>query len=409
MLDLAIIVAKIIVLTFVVVLPLVPLAVYFERRFSAIIQDRVGPNRVGIPLTLFGAKKDFSFFGLIQPIADGVKLFLKEDFTPDHVRKGFYWMAPALTVAPALITLAVIPFGSDVTLFGRTIKLVIADIGVGPLFIFAIASLSVYGITIAGWASNSKFPFIGGVRSTAQMISYEIALGLSIIPVLLYFGELNLSNIVQYQADHGWLLLPVWDIGGGPAALHKALIWIPMFISFLVFTTSIFAETNRMPFDLPECETELVGGYHTEYSSMKFAMFFMGEYAAMVVGSALIVTLFLGGWSLGFGLDQHLTGTWFGGFIHLGVFLAKVIAFILFFILVRWTVPRFRYDQLMRLGWVVFFEAALINVFLAALIIAAPHLPLAATVAGFITLAIATVVIIWIAKRFEAPRPKQAL
>lgn len=408
MLELAIIITKIIVLTFVVVLPLVPVAVYFERRFSAIIQDRVGPNRVGIPLTLFGAKKDFSFFGLIQPIADGVKLFLKEDYTPDHVRKGFYWLAPALTVVPALITLAVIPFGSDVTLFGHTIKLVIADIGVGPLFIFAIASLSVYGITIAGWASNSKFPFIGGVRSTAQMISYEIALGLSIIPVLLYFGELNLSNIVEYQSAHGWLLLPVWDNGGGPPALHKALMWVPMFISFLVFTTSIFAETNRMPFDLPECETELVGGYHTEYSSMKFAMFFMGEYAAMVVGSALIVTLFFGGWSLGFGLDQHLTGTWFGGFIHLGVFLAKVIAFILFFILVRWTVPRFRYDQLMRLGWVVFFEAALINVFLAALIMAAPHLPLAGAIAGFVVLAIATVLIIWIAKRFEAPRPKQA-
>ena len=407
MLEFAIIVTKIIVLTFVVVLPLVPLAVYFERRFSAIIQDRVGPNRVGIPLTLFGAKKDFSFFGLIQPIADGVKLFLKEDYTPDHVRKGFYWLAPALTVAPALITLAVIPFGSDVTLFGHTIKLVIADIGVGPLFIFAIASLSVYGITIAGWASNSKFPFIGGVRSTAQMISYEIALGLSIIPVLLYFGELNLSNIVEYQAAHGWLLLPLWDNGGGPSAMHKALMWIPMFISFLVFTTSIFAETNRMPFDLPECETELVGGYHTEYSSMKFAMFFMGEYAAMVVGSALIVTLFFGGWSIGFGLDQHLIGTWFGGFIHLGVFLAKVIAFILFFILVRWTVPRFRYDQLMRLGWVVFFEAALINVFLAALIMAAPHLPLAVTIAGFTALAIAAALLIWIAKRFEAPRPKQ--
>ncbi len=408
MLEFVIIVTKIIVLTFVVVLPLVPLAVYFERRFSAIIQDRVGPNRVGIPLTLFGAKKDFSFFGLIQPIADGVKLFLKEDYTPDHVRKAFYWMAPALTVAPALITLAVIPFGSDVTLFGHTIKLVIADIGVGPLFIFAIASLSVYGITIAGWASNSKFPFIGGVRSTAQMISYEIALGLSIIPVLLFFGELNLSNIVEYQAAHGWLLLPLWDNGGGPGALHKALMWIPMFISFLVFTTSIFAETNRMPFDLPECETELVGGYHTEYSSMKFAMFFMGEYAAMVVGSALIVTLFFGGWSIGFGLDQHLAETWFGGFIHLGVFLAKVIAFILFFILVRWTVPRFRYDQLMRLGWVVFFEAALLNVFLAALIMAAPHLPLAVTVAGFLVLAIATALLIWIAKRFEAPRPKHA-
>jgi len=368
---------KIITITFVIVLPLVPISVYFERRFSAIIQDRVGPNRVGIPLTLFGAKKDYAFFGLVQPMADGIKLFLKEDFTPAHVRKAFYWMAPALTVVPALVTLCVIPFGSDIRIPGMDpIKLVIADINVGPLFIFAIASLSVYGITLAGWSSNSKFPFIGGVRSTAQMISYEISLGLSIIPVLLYFGDLNLTKIVQFQADHGWLLLPLWGHGEGYLSLgSKLLFWIPAFVSFLIFTISIFAETNRMPFDLPECETELVGGYHTEYSSMKFALFFMGEYAAMVVGSALIVTLFLGGWSLGFGTDAWISqlsigGFEIGGLIHLGVFLAKVIAFILFFVLVRWTVPRFRYDQLMKLGWVVFFEAALINVFLAALVIA---------------------------------------
>jgi NADH-quinone oxidoreductase subunit H len=293
------------------------------------------------------------------------------------VRKAFYWMAPALTLVPALITLCVIPFGSDIRLPGmEPIKLVIADINVGPLFIFAVASLTVYGITLAGWASNSKFPFIGGVRSTAQMISYEISLGLSIIPVLLYFGDLNLTKIVQFQADHGWLLLPLWGHGEGYLSLgSKLLFWIPAFVSFLIFTISIFAETNRMPFDLPECETELVGGYHTEYSSMKFALFFMGEYAAMVVGSALIVTLFLGGWSLGFGADAWISqlsvgGLEFGGLIHLGVFMAKVVAFILFFILVRWTVPRFRYDQLMKLGWVVFFEAALINVFLAALVIA---------------------------------------
>jgi NADH-quinone oxidoreductase subunit H len=401
---------KIITITFVIILPLVPLSVYFERRFSAIIQDRVGPNRVGIPLTLLGAKKDYAFFGLIQPIADGVKLFLKEDFTPAHVRKAFYWMAPALTVVPALITLCVIPFGSDIRLPGMDpIKLVIADINVGPLFIFAIASLSVYGITLAGWSSNSKFPFIGGVRSTAQMISYEISLGLSIIPVLLYFGDLNLTKIVQFQADHGWLLLPLWGHGEGYLSLgSKLLFWIPAFVSFLIFTISIFAETNRMPFDLPECETELVGGYHTEYSSMKFALFFMGEYAAMVVGSALIVTLFLGGWSLGFGTDAWISQLSIGGFevgglIHLGVFLAKVIAFILFFVLVRWTVPRFRYDQLMRLGWVVFFEAALINVFLAALVIASrsaictPFI----LVIGSLLLIATTAAIIYVAKVSE--------
>ncbi|MBC7981284.1 MAG: NADH-quinone oxidoreductase subunit H [Armatimonadetes bacterium] len=409
LIDLAIIITKIIAFTFLVVLPLVPLSVYFERRFSAIIQDRVGPNRVGIPLTLLGFKKDFHLWGLIQPIADGLKLFLKEDFTPAHVRKTFYWLAPALTVVPALITVCVIPFGPEITLFGRTEKLVIADIDIGPLFIFAISSLTVYGITLAGWSSNSKFPFIGGVRSTAQMISYEICLGLSVIPVLLYFGDLNLNNIVRQQAENGWLLLPFWKNGSlALPSLQTALFLIPAFIAFLIFTISIFAETNRMPFDLPECETELVGGYHTEYSSMKFAMFFMGEYAAMVIGSALIITLFLGGWSAGFGLDQYISnfaiGDFkFGGFIHLGIFLTKLLAFILFFILVRWTVPRFRYDQLMKLGWVIFFEAALINVFLAALIIAAPELTAAILIVGLILLAIVTAAVIWVAKISEPP------
>jgi NADH-quinone oxidoreductase subunit H len=413
--QLAIILTKIVTLTFIVVLPLVPLSVYFERRFSAIIQDRVGPNRVGIPLSLLGFKKDFHMFGLVQPMADGLKLFLKEDFTPAHVRKAFYWLAPALTVIPALITVCVVPFGSPISILGHAEKLVIADIDAGPLFVFAVSSLTVYGITLAGWSSNSKFPFIGGVRSTAQMISYEISLGLSIIPVLLYFGDLNLSKIVQHQADNGWLLLPFWNGGKiGLPDIQTAMFWIPAFIAFLIFTVSIFAETNRMPFDLPECETELVGGYHTEYSSMKFALFFMGEYAAMVIGSALIITLFLGGWSVGFGLDQHISrlhiGSFhFGGLIHMGCFLTKLLAFILFFILVRWTVPRFRYDQLMKLGWVIFFEAALINVFLAALIIAAPSLSTPIIATGAILLAVVTGAIIWVAKVSEdQPKPLRA-
>lgn len=361
-----IIIAKIVGITFVLTLPIIAYSVYAERRFAAIIQDRVGPNRTGIPLTLFGLKKDISFFGLLQPLADGLKFILKEDFVPSHVNKFFFWLAPALTMVPALVTLSVVPFGSE--LFGE--KLVIADVSVGPLLIFAVASLSVYGITLAGWASNNKYSFFGGVRSCAQMISYEIALGLSIIPVLMHFGDLNLSNIVAEQAKNGWLILPLWGEG---LSLDRMLLWIPMTISFFIFTISIFAETNRMPFDLPECETELVGGYHTEYSSMKFALFFLGEYAAMIVGSALIVTLFLGGWSIGFGADAWVMdtfGSW-AGLIHLGVFLAKLVAFILFFILIRWTVPRFRYDQLMKLGWVVFFEAALINILIAAVIMAA--------------------------------------
>ncbi len=358
-----IIIAKIVGITFLLTLPIIAYTVYAERRFAAVIQDRVGPNRTGIPLTLFGFKKDFSFFGLLQPMADGLKFILKEDFVPSHVNKFFFWIAPALTMVPALVTLSVVPFGS--TLFGE--PLVIADVSVGPLLVFAVASLSVYGITLAGWASNNKYSFFGGVRSCAQMISYEIALGLSIIPVLMHFGDLNLSNIVAEQAKNGWLILPLWGEG---LSTERMLLWIPMVISFFIFTISIFAETNRMPFDLPECETELVGGYHTEYSSMKFALFFLGEYAAMIVGSALIVTLFLGGWSIGFGADAWVMDTFgnWAGLIHLGAFLTKLVAFILFFILIRWTVPRFRYDQLMKLGWVVFFELALINILIAAVI-----------------------------------------
>ena len=360
-----VIIAKIIGITFVLTLPVIAYSVYAERRFAAVIQDRVGPNRTGIPLTLFGYKKDISFFGLLQPLADGLKFILKEDYVPSHVNKFFFWLAPALTMVPALVTLSVVPFGSY--LFGEA--LVIANVSVGPLLIFAIASLSVYGITLAGWASNNKYSFFGGVRSCAQMISYEISLGLSIIPVLMHFGDLNLMNIVEEQAKNGWLILPLWGEG---LSLERMLLWIPMLISFFIFTISIFAETNRMPFDLPECETELVGGYHTEYSSMKFALFFLGEYAAMIVGSALIVTLFLGGWSIGFGIDAWVTeffGNW-AGLIHLGAFLVKLVGFILFFILIRWTIPRFRYDQLMKLGWVVFFEVALINILFAAVIMA---------------------------------------
>ncbi len=349
---LAISVAKIIGLVFLVILPMVAYSVWAERRVSAAIQDRVGPNRVG-------------FAGLLQPMADGLKFILKEDFTPAHVRKAYYWMAPALTMVPALLTCAVLPFGSR--LFGE--KMVIADLDVGPLFVFAIASLSVYGIVLAGWASNSKYPFFGGVRSTSQMISYEISLGLSIVPLLMIFGTLNLGEIVQYQATNGWALLPLWGEG---LSLKGFLLAIPILISFVVFTTSIFAETNRLPFDLPECETELVAGYHTEYSSMKFALFFLGEYAAMIIGSGLAVTLFLGGWSLPFGwlAPDSVTAEvpWWHGLIHIGVFFGKVIAFILFFIWVRWSLPRFRYDQLMRLGWVFFFEIAVANVILTALI-----------------------------------------
>lgn len=383
-----------------ITLTFVSVCVIFERRFSAIIQDRVGPNRTGVPLSILGLKSDLALpvGGLTQPMADGLKFILKEDFTPSYVRKAFFWLAPCMTMVPALITMAVVPFGSPMEIGEHVIPLAIADLSVGPLFIFAIASLSVYGITLAGWSSNSKYPFFGGVRSCAQMISYEIALGLSLIPVLMVLGTLNLGHIVEYQANHGWLLAPFWGDG---LSLERWLLLIPIGITFFIFTTSIFAETNRTPFDLPECETELVGGYHTEYSSMKFALFFLGEYAAMIIGSALIVTLFFGGWSIGFGIDQMLpAGAWWVSLVHMGCFLTKVTVFILFFILVRWTVPRFRYDQLMDLGWIVFFEAALLNIFLTALVLSysSEHVGLGGVAFGGFLLLIASVILIKIAK-----------
>lgn len=377
-------VGKIVFLTFLVILPLVSISVYFERRISAVIQDRVGPNRVGVPLTLLGFKKDWQplgIGGLAQAVADGLKFILKEDFVPAHVRKFYYWLAPCLTMVPALLTCCVIPFGSELDLsflgLSEPVKLVIADLSVGPLFTFAIASIGVYGIVLAGWASNSKYPFLGGVRASAQMISYEISLGLSIIPVLMIFGELNLTKMSSFQDANGWLLLPFWGEG---LSLSRWVLLIPVFISFCIFTVSMFAETNRLPFDLAECETELVAGYHTEYSSMKFALFFLGEYAAMIIGSGLAVTLFLGGWSIPFGpVLSKLTGLqlhhvagatpWWLGLLHIGTFFAKVFLFIVFFIVIRWTLPRFRFDQLMALGWKVFFELALANVFLTALLL----------------------------------------
>src|SRR5438552_13847798 len=257
------------VLTFIVAY-----AVCVERKVSAAIQDRRGPNRVGI-------------FGLLQPAADAVKAFLKEDFTPAHVRKAYFWLAPAIVMIPSLLTIAIIPFGSQ--LGGE--KMVIADLNVGILYTFGIVSLGVYGIVLAGYAGNSKYPFLGGIRSSAQLISYEIAMGMSVVPVFLLVGGLNLSQVAEYQAG-GWF--------------HWLIFKQPL--SFAIFLAAMFAETNRLPFDLPESEQELAGGYNVEYGSMKFVLFFMAEYAAMTAASALLVTLFLGGWTLPIaGLDQPAT------------------------------------------------------------------------------------------------------
>jgi NADH-quinone oxidoreductase subunit H len=359
-------------LVFVIILPMVSYTVYAERRVSAMIQDRLGPNRVGP-------------FGLVQPIADAVKLLLKEDFTPASVNKFYYWLAPACAMAPSLMALAVIPFGSN--LFG--VPMVVANVDIGVLWVFAVSSLGVYGIVLAGWSSNSKYPFLGGIRSSSQMISYELSLGLSVIPIFLICGTLNLPNIVKYQIENGWLISPIWLKGISLTginfpllvssifsfdALVKLLLWVPLFVSFVVFLVSMFAETNRLPFDLPESETELVGGYHTEYSSMKFALFFLGEYAAMITGSAVIVTLFFGAWHIPFLPNDPSQFPWLGdlilGLLHIAAFFIKVTVLLFLFIWVRWTLPRFRYDQLMRLGWYFFFEIALANILLVALILA---------------------------------------
>jgi NADH-quinone oxidoreductase subunit H len=321
-----------------VMLGVVAYTVLAERWVCAWMQDRWGPNRVGP-------------FGLLQPLADGIKFFFKEDVLPHHVNKVYYTLAPALTMVPALITIAVVPWGSYLPVMGVNVKGVIADLDVGILFIFAIASLGVYGIVLAGWSSNSKYPFLGGIRSSAQMISYEVCLGLSVVPVFMQVGALNLSRVVEYQAAHTWLVLcqPV---------------------SFFIFMVSAFAETNRTPFDLPEAEQELVGGYHTEYSSMKFAMFFLGEYANMFVAAAMMVTLFFGGWSLPLAPCNAPATTWPVGLAHIGIFLAKTCFFLFVFIWVRWTVPRFRYDQLMALGWKVFVPLTIINIFITGAVLA---------------------------------------
>jgi NADH-quinone oxidoreductase subunit H len=362
------------------ILGLVSYTVYAERKICAWIQDRVGPNRTGIPLT------KIRILGLGQPIADALKLLLKENFIPREVNKFYYFIAPKLAMVPAILVLAVLPFGSS--LFG--VPMVIADINIGVLYVFAVSSLGVYGIVLAGWASNSKYPFLGGIRSTSQMISYELALGLSVIPVFMLCGTLNMPDIVNWQRENGWMVAPFWakgltwemllsgdfkavlDTFVNGFSLSRLLIWIPMLISFIIFLIAMFAETNRAPFDLPEAEQELVGGYHTEYSGMGFALFFLGEYAAMIAGSGVIVTLFLGGWSLPMipdGSMPGLPGVIFG-LINIGVFFAKVSALLVLFIWVRWTVPRFRYDQLMKLGWYFFFELALVNIFITAFILA---------------------------------------
>jgi NADH-quinone oxidoreductase subunit H len=331
--------------------------ILLERKISAWAQDRIGPNRVG-PL------------GLLQPIADGAKFLLKEEVIPTHVDRLFYLVAPAIAVSTALLAFAVVPFGpttpppvrhpwpqtvaeandfmkenpsfvEEVKSYNDTLQFVIAPhVDIGIVFVFAVGSLAVYGIVLGGWSSNNKYSMMGSLRSSAQLISYEIPLGMSVLGVMLITGSLNLERIVDYQVGRGWNIL-----------------FQP--VACLLFATSIFAECNRLPFDLPEAEQELVGGYHTEYSAMKFAMFFLGEYTHMITTSFLFVALFLGGWQVLPWVDMP---DGIGGIIlKLIVFAGKMALFIVFYMLIRWTIPRFRFDQLMGLAWKVLMPLALAN------------------------------------------------
>ncbi|MBK34587.1 MAG: NADH-quinone oxidoreductase subunit NuoH [Gemmatimonadetes bacterium] len=323
-----------------VIITTVAYVVLAERKVSAYIQNRLGPNRVGP-------------WGLLQPLADGLKFILKEDVIPNHVNKAIYLIAPAAILVPALMGFAVVPFGDTLMVVGREVQLIISDADIGVLYILAVSSLGVYGVVLGGWASNNKYALMGGVRASAQMISYELSLGLSLIGVLMIAESLKLSDVVNLQATGTVLgVLPAWFVFNQP-------------IACLVFMVSVFAETNRLPFDLPEAEQELVAGYHAEYSSMKFAMFFMAEYAHMITASALIATLFFGGWHLP-GVDP--TDSSFAlSVLKVLVFAVKTAFFLFVFIWVRWTVPRFRYDQVMRLGWKYLLPLALLNVLLTGL------------------------------------------
>jgi NADH-quinone oxidoreductase subunit H len=334
-----------------------PIMVWVERRGSALIQDRPGPNRVG-PL------------GLFQAFADAIKFILKEDVVPAQAHRWLFTIAPMFGLIPAVTTIAVIPWGRpfilpEMTLFGvrlfqggRWFEPIVADVNIGLLLIFALASLGVYGIIMAGWSSNNKYALFGGIRACAQMISYELSLTLAAVGALMGAGSLRLMDVVQRQSGSfvlfDTLRIPAWNI-------------FPMFLGFVVFFVSGFAETNRLPFDLPEADAELVAGYHTEYSSMKFAMFFMAEYMAMATMSALVVTLFLGGWDVPYYREPP---TWVGFLISTLAFVVKVTALLMIFVWVRWTLPRFKYDQLMRLGWKVFLPLAVLNVVIVAVLIA---------------------------------------
>jgi NADH-quinone oxidoreductase subunit H len=318
-------------LILLILLTAVAYTVWLERKVVGHMQNRWGPTRVGP-------------FGLLQPAADGIKFLFKEDLTPPHVYKPLFLAAPIIAVVFALTSIAVIPFGTSFTAFGYAIPLQITDVNIGLLFILGVTSVGVYGVALAGWSSNNKYSLLGGLRASAQMISYELSLGLSLVGVLIMAGSFSLRDIVDSQGGVFWGFIPRWNIFHG------------QFIGFFCYLMAAYAETNRIPFDLPEAETELVAGYHTEYSSMKFAMFFMAEYANMITVACLATLLFFGGWH----------GPIFGPtllriLLPVFWFVAKIVVFLFIYIWVRGTLPRFRYDQLMSFGWKFLLPLALVN------------------------------------------------
>jgi NADH-quinone oxidoreductase subunit H len=326
-------------------------SVLIERKVSSWIQGRLGPNRTSLPLigSIPVIGKFLTRLGVFQPLADGLKFLFKEDPIPGSVSKFHYVLAPVLSLVPALTTCVVVPFGMYVNDLGESIPLVLANIDISTLFVLAISSLGVYGVVIGGWASNNKYSFMGSIRASAQMISYELSLGMAILPVLLWMNApgtdagLSLANVVKAQEG-------LWFA-----------IWQPL--SALIFLVAMFAETNRLPFDMAESETDLVGGFHTEYGSFKFGFFFLSEYAHMFVGSAVFVLLFLGGWNFLPGLPYPWPAGILGALLSTGWFLGKTLFFIFFFVWVRWTLPRFRYDQVMYLGWKVLLPLSVANLF----------------------------------------------
>jgi len=336
------------VLTFGAVFTAIAYLTFMERKVSAWMQDRIGPNRVGP-------------WGLLQPLADGLKHLMKEDVTPVGAQRAVFILAPIAALVPALVSFAVIPFGgSEINLralglpWDFTLAPYIADLGIGLLFVLGLASLEVYGVVLAGWSSGNHYSMLGGIRSSAQMVSYELAMGLAVVSVVMAEGSLRLQDIATQQAGVWLGVVPRWNL-----FLHP--------VAFIVLLVAVFAETRRAPFDLPEAEPELVGGYHTEYSSMKFLMFYMAEYAAMITNAGLVVTLFLGGWQVPWIV---LPQPWMA-LAQVAAFAAKTAVLLFLFLWVRWTLPRFRYDQLMDLGWKRLFPVALANLLVVGALVAA--------------------------------------